>query len=474
MPSGTGIPSTTFRTADGTFDYGAIYTLNKASETGSKMVMSKSINEHVWYGALSTYNTKLGKDIDIYGGLDVRYYKGIHTNEISDLYGGSFFVDATSNRPLHPDNATLKTQKLGVGDVVYRDYDGFVFSQGLFGQAEYNKDNLSTFISLSASNTTSWRYDRFYYDEANAKSASKSYLGYCVKGGANYNLDENHNVFANVGVISRAPFFSGGVFLQSTTSNVLNPNGINEKAFSAEVGYGFKSKYLAANLNIYRTEWRDKTMVTTVQGEQGAEPGAANLEGVNALHEGIELDFSSKPIKNLELIGMISIGDWKWNSNATGYVYRQGQAMTSKLEPTTMFGPEHARIDVNLKGIKVGNSAQHTAAVGFKYELVKGFKLGLDGNYYGKNYSNFRISSAVGANNYAQPWQIPDAYTVDFNANYRFKLGDYDASVIGNIDNLLDAEYISDANDGSTHTWKDAQVFYGFGRTWSVSLKVKF
>ena len=139
-----------FRAPDGTFDYGAIYNLNAASETGSKMVMSTAINKHVWYGALSTFNTKIGQDIDFYGGLDLRYYKGTHTNVLTDLYGGKFFIDNTSLRPALS-NTDWKTKKLGVGDVVYRDYDGFVASEGVFGQAEYNKDGLSSFISLSAS-----------------------------------------------------------------------------------------------------------------------------------------------------------------------------------------------------------------------------------------------------------------------------------------------------------------------------------
>jgi len=84
-----------------------------------------------------------------------------------------------------------------VGDVVYRDYDGFVFSQGVFMQAEYNKDALSTFISLSGSNTFYWRYDRFYYDSNKAKSDRIGFLGYSAKGGANYNLNDQHNVFVN-------------------------------------------------------------------------------------------------------------------------------------------------------------------------------------------------------------------------------------------------------------------------------------
>ena len=59
-------------------------------------------------------------------------------------------------------------------------------------------------------------------------------------------------------------------------------------------------------------------------------------------------------------------------------------------------------------------------------------------------------------------------------ASYRFKIGTFDATFVGNINNVLDSEYISDATDGTDHTWKTARVFYGFGRTYSATLKVKF
>ncbi len=474
--SSSGVPNKAFRSADGTFDYAAIYTLNKASEVGSKMVMSNAINQHLWYGALSTYTTKIGQYIDIYGGLDLRYYKGVHTNEIVDLYGGNFFIDNTSQRPLLS-NADWKTNKLGVGDVVYRDYDGFVTSQGLFGQAEYNKDGLSAFASLSVSNTGYWRVDRFYYDAKDARSETINFLGYSVKGGANYNINDNHNVFANIGVISRAPFFSGGAFLQSTTSNITNPNAVNERAFSAELGYGFRSKYISGNVNVYRTNWIDKTLVRAINANS-PESLVANMEGVNALHQGVELDFVAKPTKDLEITGMVSLGDWYWQNNASGYLYnRQGQPVDSKGVVVDILTPEHAKVDVNLEGIKVGNSAQTTAALGATYQILKGFRVGFDANYFGRNYSYFNISS-VGTNlapaTFAQPWMIPDAVTFDFNSSYRFKIGTYDATLVGNIFNLLDAEYITDATDGSDHTWKTSSVFYGFGRTWSVSLKMRF
>jgi outer membrane cobalamin receptor len=472
----SGKPNTTFRTLDGTFDYGAIYALNKASETGSLMAMSQSVNQHRWYGLLSTYNTKITEDISFFGGIDFRYYKGIHTNELVDLFGGNFFIDATSNRALLT-STDWKTQKLSVGDVVYRDYDGFVRNEGIYMQAEYNKDALTSFVSLSGSNTTYWRYDRFYYDENKAMSEKISFLGYSAKGGANYNLTKNHNVFANIGVISRAPFFSGGAFLQSTTSNITNPNAVNEKAFSTEFGYGFVSTILSANLNIYRTQWKDKTLVRAINANS-PESLVINMEGVNALHQGVEIDFVAKPLPKLDISGMLSLGDWKWQNDAKGYLYnRSGEPTDANGNVVELASPQHAMAEVNIGGIKVGNSAQRTASLGVRYEVLKGFRAGIDGNYFGKNYAYYNISS-VGTNLnpavFSQPWMIPDAATFDFNLSYRFKMGGFDASLFGNINNLFDTEYIADATDGVDHDWKTSTVFYGFGRTFSTSLKIKF
>ena len=58
------------------------------------MIMGKSMNNHMWYGLLSTYTTKFGENFDFYGGIDLRYYKGLHQNVIVDLFGGDYFIDA--------------------------------------------------------------------------------------------------------------------------------------------------------------------------------------------------------------------------------------------------------------------------------------------------------------------------------------------------------------------------------------------
>lgn len=481
-----------FRNTDGTYAYDQIYKLNAASTSGSQMAMSKSINNHNWIGLLSTYTSNFAQYFDVYVGADLRYYKGQHTNELIDLYGGNYYIDRYRKNVSQANKANAGTnefnnKKLQVGDVIYRDYDGYVLQEGGFGQVEFNYGDLSAFAAGSLSNTTYWRYDRFYYDSDNAKSETVSFLGYTAKGGANYNIDDNHNVFANVGYISRAPFFSGGAFLSSTVSNATNPNAVNEKIFSMEAGYGFKNSFIDAKLNVYRTNWMDKTMTRSLDIVDPStlaviNRASINMEGVDALHQGVEVEIEARPLNWLELTGMFSYGDWQWNSNTIGYFYDEsGQPLKDKDGnlASGIQAPDHASMKLNLKGVNVGGSAQTTAAVGAKVKFSKDLRMGVDYSFFDRNYADWSFSSSDlvmnGEKTYYTTWKIPSAGVVDMFASYSFAFGKTKAVLSTNVNNLFDQLYIADAYDSGNHTWSEAyRVFYGFGRTYNVRLKINF
>ncbi|MGL4852368.1 MAG: TonB-dependent receptor [Phocaeicola sp.] len=501
MGASNGVLNTTYRHADGTFAYDQIQEMNEQSEMGSLMAMSKSINRHNWFGLLSTYTTKLSEYIDFYGGADFRYYKGTLVNELMDLYNGAYYTDQRYRSNVLPANNAAAAnpdfvyQQLKVGDVVYRDYDGYILQEGVYAQAEYNRDKISAFVSGSASNSSYWRVDRFYYDKAHGTSETVHFLGYTVKGGVNYNIDESHNLFANLGYISRAPFFSGAAFLQVSTSNEVNKDAVNEKVFSFELGYGYKSSWLSANMNAYYTKWMDKTMTrssdfdyTDASGNSVRDRLSMNMSGVNALHKGLEIDFVVTPTNWLDLRGAASFGDWRWDSNATGYWYNSAGQPISDLQGGIASGLQsldHLKATVEQKGNKVGGSAQTTVALGAAVALDKTMCVGVDYNLYARNYSNVNTSTndfdtTPGDENrisYTNPWRIPTGQQVDLNASYRFHIGSTNATLFGNIYNLFNQTYITDAYvaGSSEGTAQDAyRIFYAFGRTYSVRLNVAF
>ena len=488
-----GLVNNDFREADGTFAYDEVEALNETSTTGSKMIMGKSMNNHMWYGLLSTYTTKFGENFDFYGGIDLRYYKGLHQNVIVDLFGGDYFIDAENRGKILAENnpaaadPNFKNQKLGVGDVYYRDYDGFVMSEGAFAQLEYNRDKLSAFVSGGLSNTGYWRYDRMYYSKDKAKSDTKNYLGGNIKGGVNYNLNEKNNVFINAGFITRAPMFDTS-FVNSQNSHARNEDAKNEKIMSFEVGYSYRSGIFTANLNAYYTRWMDKALYDSgdfdynVDGQNIKDRYTLNMTGANANHLGVELDFAIRPLRWLDINGMFSWGDWRWNGNASGYYYNAaGQLMTDFKGGTLadMSQASNYKANIKMDNVYVGGSAQTTAALGVNIRPMKGLRISADWNFFARNFADYDIDAGnAGFGDeivVVSPWEIPSYSTFDLSAGYSFDFGKVRATLSGNVNNLFDQEYIADARDGGSHNWETAtRVLYGFGRTYSVRLKFNF
>ncbi|WAC03879.1 TonB-dependent receptor plug domain-containing protein [Lacinutrix neustonica] len=234
-------------------DFDRVVAENQANGVnGSSDIISSSRNSHKWYGVLSTYKNDVTDAVTISGGLDARYYVGSHWYEVDDLLGGQYFLDNETNTFAYG-------KALTVGDRYNKDYDGIVLRSGLFAQAEFQvSESFNLFVATDVSNTN-YKKEEFMSSDITGSRTSEAvdFIGYGIKGGGNYNIDAVNNVFANVGYFSRAPFLIG-VFLDEDTPEA-NEEAENEKVFSVELGYGFREEKLSANVNIYYTQWLDKT-----------------------------------------------------------------------------------------------------------------------------------------------------------------------------------------------------------------------
>jgi len=316
---------------------------------------------------------------------------------------------------------------------------------------------LTAFVSGAISNTSYVRVDRFNYLKGSELETSDrfNFLGYTAKIGANYNIDNVNNIFFNTGLISKAPTFDS-VFPDFNNVDT-NEDAPNERIIGLELGYGYRSGPVKANLNLYRTSWQDKAYSTSYTRNDSTI--YVNLTGIDALHQGIELDVSVVPAKNLNISGNVSIGDWQWKNIAQAYEFDDDNIITDTLT-------------IYADGLKVGDAAQTSFYLGADYKFD--FGLGLDVSYLFRDnlYTDFDVTRRT-SENPSQALKLPSFGLVDAGISYTYKLSNSSKIHLRiNLDNALDELYVADAND-SSNLYR-ASGYFGFGRTWNASAKYYF
>ncbi len=452
-----------------------------------------SINSHDWYGAVVNLNTQLTKNLILDFGIDARTYVGYHFRNINDRLGASVYFD---NKDINNPNRYLYetysakpsfnpwTDVKNQEKIEYNN-NGFVRWYGAFTQLEYSNDNLSAFFQGAISQQGFQREDTFIYKTTDPlyKTDFENILGGNVKGGVNYNINEQHNVFLNSGYYSKQPLFTA---VYPNNKSVVGENLTNEKILGVEAGYGFRSKIFNAKLNLYYTSWKDRYQRSNDASATNV-GGYYDFAGITEIHSGVELEMNAKPLPKLNLNAMISVGDWKYQGNSTSNRYDANNEPISGGTSTTLY----------LDGIKVGDAAQTTASIGASYEVFT--RVFLDANYrVAQNLYASIDPSKFGSATNKGTLELPSYGLMDLGFSYKMLVGKNQSNSLNfriNVNNVLDEVYISESRTNifaddfvsgtSGATWESAgrtykgvangnQVFFGYGRTWNFSLRYNF
>ena len=446
-------------------DLNAIEKINAASVDGSAVTYGVASHDRThWYGLRSTYRTMLGRYIDLSAGVDLRYYYGDHYQQVTDLLGADYVAyDFSGNPAQGTAKGNINDPNINgvVGSKIYYYNRDYVESGGAFAQAEYSKNDFTAFVTLSGSENADKRADYFDYLNSDPNQTSRwvNYTTYQAKAGANYNINGQMNVYANVGYLTKPPYF-GNVFENYT--NQINKSAVTEKLFSYELGYGYKISSFSAKVDLYRTSYRDRAFAVSEADATTNQIYTANVSGVNELHQGGELELRYRPIKEISFGGSLSIGDFHYTNDA------------GPVQVINANGTPFKTVDkIYLTGQKVGDVAQTTAAGNLELYLVPQLKVGVIYNYYA-HYTAYVPFENFGSAN-LHPYILPNYSTWDMNAVYKFKMAGFDAELIGTVNNLLNTKYISDASDyGANGDVSNLSVYYGLGRRFTTGLKVRF
>jgi len=453
---------------------------DRSAENG--MSQRSSVNSHNWFGVISNFETELNENLSLSVGADLRSYKGFHYRRLVDLMGGDVYVSNADTN--NPNRFLTETYKPTVGNTlnVFKSIDdeekidynneGLVRWAGVFGQLEYIKGKVSAFVQGSASNQGFKRIDYFEETPANQETDWENILGGNIKGGLNYNIDEKHNVFGNIGYYSKQPLFDA---VYPGNRNDLNEDLKNEQVFGIELGYGFRSQYFNANVNLYRTSWADRfetTSATFFRDTPEEIRGSANLQGITQVHQGIEFDFYGRVGNKFKWNAMLSLGDWEYKDNVEANFFDDAQ---------NPIQGEDAGV-LNLDGVKVGNAAQLTASAGVDYTIINNLKVDATFRYADNLYADYDAPDALNNENF-DVFKLPSFGLLDLGVSYGLDLGENRLGFRVNVNNVTDNIYISESNtnrlagpDDTTYDGINVRnnVFFGWGRTWNASVSYKF
>jgi hypothetical protein len=205
--------------------------------------------------------------------------------------------------------------------------------------------------------------------------------------------------------------------------------------------------------------------------------GYYDFAGITEIHSGIEIDGTAKVLDKLTLTAMLSLGDYKYEGTSTSNRYDSANNPVGGGTATKLY----------LDGVRVGDAAQTTAALGATYEILPRFTVDANYNYVDKLYAAISPGSFTAENNRGA-LQLPSYGTADTGLSYKLLVGKNKSNSVGfrlNVNNVFDYIYIAEAKTNifaddvpTVPTYKGIantnQVFFGFGRTWNFSLRYDF
>ncbi|MBI4930079.1 MAG: TonB-dependent receptor [Bacteroidetes bacterium] len=505
-----------------------------------------SVNNHNWAGTLSTIKWKIKNTFDFTGGLDARYYNGIHYQTPYDLLGADYTQQPLGkDKNLAPITKDPDSYVKKVGDKINYNYQSKVTWLGAFTQLEYKAEKFSAFATFTGSQSSMQNINYFgrkdvvlsknniahnaisygdtlYYDGKNYGATTnpygipnangithntdgtitfkdnitkqyvtlnpdyktyninssearintteiKYYYGYTLKSGINYKLNAQQNIFTNIGYMNLAPKYNN-VFDRSGTEL---KNIRNQLIESAEIGYGFRNKYFASNINGYLTSWLNKPLdfALTYTDPQTGNLYYYNIPGIDASLMGIELDFTVNINRFIKVSSFGMLSDWRWASGSTAYIFTDdGSLLDSVVFDATK--------------VHIGNSPQRQIGGNIRFEPVQGFYIKPQIVFFGNMYAQFDPSNlkVSGAKDYRKydSWKMPEYYLLDLFFGYSIKkTNSTEVSITCAINNVMNSVYLTDASFApattpNQYSATNMQGYMGLGRRMTMGIKIIF
>jgi len=441
----------------GQIDWDAVVAANKATSDGSSLnILSDYLAGHYQIGAKSVMNYTISPTLSLESGIHYQFYSTWEKERITDLLGGTFWYEDYKNSSLAGEAGRNPIKR--VGDYIRTNNGKVINHLTAFSMISYSAGKWDLRLGASVMGSTNRRWDQYNYVNS-IYSETATAAGYSLKGGALLRVNRSNSIYFNAASYSRMPY--SDVFFSSGNNNITK-DVKNEKNLLAEIGYRVTFARGSAEVTAYTAYWKNKSVMSNPYKALDNTNSRYLIQGLDALHNGIEINAEYKPLYNFTLAGYASIADWKWKNDVSANIYDEYSGQIIDV------------INVYSNGLPVGDSPQNQVALSLDYKPYKWLSLNAEAKYNGRLYADFEPRDRKNPSDRAYSFRLPDHTIINVGAVLNGKINKVTGSLFLNFSNLLNTKYIERGKDGQNHDLASFRGFWGSGFNSNFGLRINF
>lgn len=461
-------------------------------------------------------NIELTEDIRLNAGASFNKLHSHNYQNVLDLLGGLYFedVDVFYKGDQAESDLNNPNRHVKVGDTYGYNFNLMSAKLEGFTQFQFRYKKVDFYLAQEYSSSTYQREGLYkngiYPTSSFGESPTLHFENFGFKGGLTWKLSGKQLLLFNGSHASKAPNLKA-VFPNSRLNNSIVDGIESENNSSLDASYVYRSPKLKMRFTEYFSQIKNATETSFFYAEGIFDNGAGNnstnafvsqtLTHLDKKNWGTELSFEYQIDPTLKTIVAAAFGEYIYASNPNVTITNDAKASVENTNPVFNFGT------AALKNYHQAGTPQQAYSLGLEYRNPKYWWLSANVNYLAKNYidispiartSTFFINPASGfpfpeateerGRELLKQEELTPLLLLNLVGGKSWRIFKKNLNLFCSINNLLDTSFKTggyeqarnanfrqrnqDITSGTPNFGN--KYFYGYGRTYFVSLSINF
>lgn len=332
----------------------------------------------------SYLNHRFNDVITLQGGISFNYSNSHYYRSMSDLLGGSYWLDIDnfSVRDFAGDQDKLQNdmrhpnREVVAGDIYGYNYNIHSYNPRLWLQNEIVTNHWNVNYGFELNYLNFVRDGQMQNGRAPlnsyGKGKSHSFFAGSAKAGATYKLNGRNYFTAHVSGGNRAPLINDA-YINARIKDTATPGIKAERFLSADLSYTWNYPRFRGSITGFYTQLWDGMQSRFFYDYDLQTMMAYSMSGIHTSYKGLELGLEYKIYTGLSVSGAVLVSDYRYKNNPTGTRSANNGAMDDVTRTTY------------LKNYHVGGTPQQIYSLALNYN-ISGWFFELNGTYFADGY----------------------------------------------------------------------------------------